>query len=329
MPQIPAKTKFLIHCDNSFKDEMNFLTNPRFRTVSLNYETGKFGNSIILPSPLNDGYGSIYYTTPASMTLTSQKFCFEFWAKFNYLGEKLFFLNSKLWFGCAADGRAFYRLGATGSRIYSDTPIFLTTANEWNHYAFSRDENNIFRVFRQGDVKWSRTDTNDISGVQTSISMLGGMTATGTGSSNFDEFLFVDDAYRTANFIPPTSPYSLNNPILNIGGSTVTKNALTAITSDPTALAAISKVALDPYFSVITNWSAIEFHYTVSGLNGGKKIQIDNDGTQTFAQSIILFSQRAKTGAWSLKKILIRNFDGEYFTVDGIDLPSGLELTVI
>jgi hypothetical protein len=147
-----------------------------------------------------------------------------------------------------------------------------------------------------------------------------------------DEFMYVDGnvgVYGSdSGYTVPTAPYSLQGPVINIGGTTITRNASTVVTSDPTAVAAISSIALDPYFSVINNWKIIEFHYAVAGQSGFKKYRLYNDGSNNFALTLIAFSLKAKTGNWVLKKIMIHDFDGEYFSVEGIELPSGLDLVV-
>ena len=174
--------------------------------LTLDYGVSFNGSSQYLIIPYNSGF-NIPTNTPV---------CFEAWVYTN--SSNIFVMANRNWsFGSVGSTWAFYLsggvtptwgIGGTGQTTYGMASSTLNgTLGQWNHYAFTRDVNNVVRIFVNGQVGVTRTDgqamTNASGGIYIGVSS---NLASGYANGYMSNIRFVlGSAVYTGNFTPPTS----------------------------------------------------------------------------------------------------------------------------
>lgn len=94
--------------------------------------------------------------------------------------------------------------------------------------------------------------------------------------------------------------------------ASIEKDAPATMSLDKSSLAAVSMVAIDPYFSDSSNWSRVHVYYKSSV--GNQKEVLRFDATEANPETVFLVSQKARDG-FQVQKILILDFDNGSFEV--------------
>lgn len=164
------------------------------------------GSTDYLTIPYNSAFDF-----PASTPL-----CFEAWVYTS--STSTFVMACRNWtFGGTGPTWAFHLSGGnnpqwgiagTGSATYIMASSSISgNLNAWNHYAFTRDTSNVVRIFVNGVLGVSRTDSQAMTSASGSIFM-GAPSNLANYSSGYmtNARLVVGSAVYTANFTPPTAP---------------------------------------------------------------------------------------------------------------------------
>lgn len=94
--------------------------------------------------------------------------------------------------------------------------------------------------------------------------------------------------------------------------SSISKNSPAEFILNKTALAAVTSVAADPYYSLSSNWSKVIIQYKSSV--GNQKEVLQFDATQSSPTSQFLVSEKARD-IFEVQKIVIADFDGGVFLI--------------
>lgn len=94
--------------------------------------------------------------------------------------------------------------------------------------------------------------------------------------------------------------------------ATIEKNVSASISLDKSALAAVTSVAADSYFSDSANWSRVHIYYKSSV--GNQREMLRFDATQASPSTNFLVSEKARD-IFQVEKILILDFDNGSFEV--------------
>jgi len=105
-------------------------------------------------------------------------------------------------------------------------------------------------------------------------------------------------------------------PIITKPG-TVEKGSEAVFTLDKNALAALSVVSADDYFSVITNWSKVEMFF--KSPVGNQMEVVAFDPALASPEGKFLVSETARND-FEIEKIIIYDFDGGLFLIERADL---------
>lgn len=102
--------------------------------------------------------------------------------------------------------------------------------------------------------------------------------------------------------------------------TTPTRGTASTVTLDKAALAAVSSVAGDTYYSDNTNWKDVICYFRSS--TSRQKELVHFDATQTTPTSSFLVSSKSR-GDFQIDLVIIKDFDGGYFQVGRSELNVG------
>ncbi len=172
--------------------------------------------------------GSVYFDPNASDTnyltvsslgdiATSQEFQIDFWT---YIEDHTI---ESFWVDSPSTNRFLLYGDETGSTLELHGKVTSTDQvieKQWNHICISRDSNDVIRVFRNGKLGNSATDTSafNMSTVYFGGYNSGASQTPGVGYMS-DIRVFIGSSINTSNFTPPTAPLSSSGASLHIKGT--------------------------------------------------------------------------------------------------------------
>jgi hypothetical protein len=153
-------------------------------------------------------------TDASSLNLGSGEFTLETWFRTDSTSNTMRIFNLVNGFTEKLQLYYYYSYGSIVLRVGSSTKTGTTGSGDnynviaweaWNHIALSRDSSNILRLFINGNVVYSATDTTDIDNEKIWI---GRPYSTGSylDGQLRDVRLVIGSAVYTSNFTPPTEP---------------------------------------------------------------------------------------------------------------------------
>jgi len=153
-------------------------------------------------------------TDASSLNLGSGQFTLETWFRTDSTSNTMRIFNLVNGFTEKLQLYYYYSYGSIVLRIGSSTKTGTTGSGDnynviewekWNHIALSRDSSDILRLFINGSVVYSATDTTDIDNEKIWI---GRPYSTGSflDGQLRDVRLVIGSAVYTSNFTPPTEP---------------------------------------------------------------------------------------------------------------------------
>jgi hypothetical protein len=203
MTAIPANTKFLLNLNNDLVDQMGVLATV-YSDNSVDV-AGQYGRARETTS------GGFRYTKPSGFAL-GQIFSFEFWLKINPSTMEGYVMRSGN-FAIDTDGSNKLRIlfnGSVAPYVFVSNSNCYIANNTWNHYAVSRDADNMIRVFRNGILFQTPTE------LSLAFASMGTHIAFGCADTNplsnlfkgaIDDFIWVDSAYRTCPLDTPVGTH--------------------------------------------------------------------------------------------------------------------------
>jgi hypothetical protein len=226
-----TNTQLLICQSNRFVDNSpnNFAVNAVGGTTSVQAYS-PFGGVTSTPisySNYFDGTGD-YLTTPANSAFVfgTSDFTIEAWIYRTVSSASYIAIITNWstgWF-FGFNNNTFTLLKSGGATVISDT--VTSSLNSWNHYCVSRSGSTV-RLFVDGVLKNTVTDTNDFSGSNTIyIGITDGVNHIFTGSiSNLR--VVKGTAVYTSNFTPSTTPLTAiaNTSLLTCQSQTIIDNS--------------------------------------------------------------------------------------------------------
>jgi uncharacterized protein YacL (UPF0231 family) len=126
-------------------------------------------------------------------------------------------------FALASGNNPQWSFGGTGAATYvMAQSVTSGILGQWNHYAFTRDASNVVRIFVNGVLGVSRTDSQGMTSSSGAV-YLGVSTNLASGYANgymAGARLVVGSPIYTSNFIPPAAPVTATaNTTLLLGAN--------------------------------------------------------------------------------------------------------------
>lgn len=202
MGGLDINTVALLHFDESTTKDGCGNTWTLSGTPTIDSNQSKFGGKSLY---LN---GSSYLTTPSVCNFGTGDFTVDFWAytpAYNASIPYAVITNSNGGLGISLYSNNLNLARATIANDISTTTI-STISSQWNHYAVTR-KNGVAYLFVNGALMKSGEWTVNCVSTNTYIGV-DGDAANAKFTGYIDEFRVSDTARWTADFTPPTLPYS-------------------------------------------------------------------------------------------------------------------------